>query len=141
LEFKSQFPKSTVTSIPQVGHLMLFRYRAVTAEKRFYDKNPLCFIVLDLNEVFYGMNLHYYAKTQRMSVVSMLQEAQSSGVQNWEEFLFGSTGFHKYLKSEVESNFIDIAMEEWQAASLLSVEEFVRSFRGAEVPVDPRGIV
>jgi len=140
LEYKSQFPKSTVTSIPQVGHLMIFRYRAVTAEKRFYDKNPLCFIVLDLNEVFYGMNLHYYPKSQRMDVVNMLQEAQSSGVQNWEEFLFGSTGFHKYLKLEVESNFIDIAMEEWQAASLLTAEEFVRSFRGAEVPVNPRSL-
>lgn len=141
MEYKSQFPQSKVTSIPVVGHLMLFRYRAVTSEKRFYDKNPLCFIVLDLNEVFYGMNLHYYPKDQRMNIVNMLQEAQSSGVQNWEEFLFGSTGFHKYLKSEVESNFIDIAMEEWQAASLLSAEEFVRSFRGTEVAVDPRSVV
>ena len=141
MEYKSQFPQSKVTSMPQVGHLMLFRYRAVTSEKRFYDKNPLCFIVLDLNEVFYGMNLHYYPKGQRMDVVNMLQEAQSSGVQNWEEFLFGSTGFHKYLKSEVESNFIDIAMEEWQSASLLSAEEFVRSFRGTEVAVDPRSVV
>ncbi len=29
------------------------------------------------------------------------------------------------LKSEVASSFIDIAMEEWQAASLLPAEEFV----------------
>ena len=141
MEYKSKFPKSKITSIPEVGHLMLFRYRAVTSDKRFYDKNPLCFIVLNLNEVFYGMNLHYYPRNQRMSVISMLQEAQSSGVQNWEEFLFGSTGFHKYLKTEVESNFIDIAMEEWQAASVLPAEEFVRSFRGTEVAVDPRGVI
>jgi hypothetical protein len=45
------------------------------------------------------------------------------------------------LKSEVERNFIDIAMEEWQFASQLSAEEFVRSFRGAEVPVNPRSII
>ena len=141
MEYKSQFPKSKITSIPEVGHLVLFRYRAVTAEKRFYDKNPLCFIVLNQNEVFYGMNLHYYPVKQRMGVINMLQEAQESGIQNWEEFLFGSTGFHKYLKSEVESNFIDIAMEEWQSASQLSAEEFVRSFRGAEVPVNPRSVI
>lgn len=140
MEYKSQFPKSKITSVPVVGHLMLFRYRAVTAEKRFYDRNPLCFIVLDQNEVFYGMNLHYYPPKQRLGVVDMLTEAQGSGVQNWEEFLFGSTGFHKYLKSEVASSFIDIAMEEWQAASVLPAEEFVRSFRGAEVPVSPRSI-
>lgn len=86
------------------------------------------------------MNLHYYPPKQRLGVVDMLTEAQNSGVQNWEEFLFGSAGFHKYLKSEVASSFIDIAMEEWQAASLLPAEEFVRSFRGAEVPVSPRSI-
>ena len=140
MEYKSQFPKSKITSIPAVGHLMLFRYRAVTAEKRFYDKNPLCFIVLDQNELFYGLNLHYYSPNQRLGMVEMLQEAQGSGVQNWEEFLFGSRGFHKYLKSEVASSFIDIAMEEWQAASLLPAEEFVRSFRGAEVPVSARSV-
>jgi hypothetical protein len=140
LEYKSKFPKSTITSIPEVGHLVLFRYRAVTSEKKVYDRNPLCFIVLNSNEVFYGMNLHYYSPKQRMGVINMLIEAKNSQVQNWEDFLFGSIGFHKYLKSEVESNFIDIAMEEWQSASILPAEEFVRNFRGAEVPVSPRSI-
>ena len=140
MEYKSQFPKSKITSIPVVGHLMLFRYRAKTAEKRVYDKNPLSYIVLNENEFFYGLNLHYYAPSQRMGMVQMLIEGQESGVQNWETFLFGSRGFHKYLKSEVASNFLDIAMEEWQSASILPAEEFVRSFRGSEVPVSSRSI-
>jgi len=140
LEYKSQFPESEITSIVKVGHLMMFRYEAVTANKRAYDRNPLCYIVIDEDEIFYGMNLHYYKPSDRLAIVEMLRETEQSDNQNWESFFFGSKGFHKYLKNEVESNFIDIAPTEWGKAVELPAAEFVRSFRGTEMPVNPRSI-
>ena len=119
---------------------MLFRYQAATAEKRYYDQNPLCYVLIDLNNVFYGMNLHYYPPNQRMAVINMLQEAEKEGVREWEKFLFGSTGFHKYLKSEVMSNYLDVAMDDWQTAIMLPAEDFVRTIRGVKFPVSLRSI-
>lgn len=141
MEYKSRFPKSKIVAVPEVGHLVMFRYEAKTAEKlRFYDKNPLVLVVLNENEMFYGTNLHYYNPKSRLGIIQMIQEMQESGNQTWEKFLFGSTGFHKYLKSEVRSLFLDVAQEEWEAASLLPAEEFVRNLGGAEVPVSNRSV-
>lgn len=118
----------------------MFRYEAVTAKKRYYDRNPLCLIVIDEDEVFYGMNLHYYNPSERLAIVEMIKETQDTENSNWVSFFFGSKGFHKYLKNEVESNFIDIAPTEWEQAVNLPAAEFVRSFRGTEMPVNPRSI-
>ena len=44
-------------------------------------------------------------------------------------------GYHKYLKSYVQTLFLDIAMEEWETAFNLPIEEFVRDLGSIEIPV------
>ena len=124
-----------------IGNLVMFRYNAKTArDLPFYDRSPLVLVVAEENEIFYGTNIHYYKPKERVGIVEYLREDIQSGGEDYMGFLFGSAGFHKYLKSEVESPFLDIPMEEWELAIALPTEDFVRTFRGTEVPVSNRSM-
>ena len=127
MEFKNTFPKSTTTGTPVPGHLMLFQYGAKTAEKlRYYDRNPLCYIIASQGAVFYGVNLHYYAPDEREMIMEWIDESNPAELPK---------GYHKYIKSYVQSPYLDIAMEEWQTALNLPIEEFVRDLGSIEIPV------
>lgn len=141
MEFKSQLPKSKVVTDLTIGNLVMFRYNAKTArDLPFYDRNPLVLVVAEENEVFYGTNIHYYKPKERVGIVEYLREDIQSGGEDYMGFLFGSAGFHKYLKSYVRSLFLEVAAEEWGKASLLPAEEFVRNLGGVEVPISGRSI-
>jgi len=141
LEFSSLLPKSDTTGYLEPGMLVMFRYHAKTAEKlRHYDKNPLVMIVENENELFYGTNLHYYRPNERLGMLSTIKDMIEEGNGDWMSYLFGSKGFHKYLKSEVQSNFLNVNPLEWGIASQLPVEEFVRHLGGVEMSVNPKGI-
>ena len=49
-------------------------------------------------------------------------------------------GYHKYLKSYVDTLFVDIAMEEWNTALEMNLQEFVRDLGSIEIPISTRGI-
>ena len=141
MEFKSQLPKSKVVTDLTVGNLVMFRYNAKTArDLPFYDRSPLVLVVAEENEIFYGTNIHYYKPKERVGIVEYVREIQESGSSDFRGFLFGSAGFHKYLKSYVRSLFLEVAAEEWGKASLLPAEEFVRNLGGVEVPISGRSI-
>jgi len=141
LEFKSQLPKSKVVTDLTIGNLVMFRYNAKTArDLPFYDRSPLVLVVAEENEIFYGTNIHYYKPKERVGIVEYVREIQESGSSDFRGFLFGSAGFHKYLKSYVRSLFLEVAAEEWGKASLLPAEEFVRNLGGVEVPISGRSI-
>lgn len=141
MEFKSQLPKSKVVTDLTVGNLVMFRYNAKTArDLPFYDRSPLVLVVAEENEIFYGTNIHYYKPKERVGIVEYLREDIQSGGEDYMGFLFGSAGFHKYLKSYVRSLFLEVAAEEWGKASLLPAEEFVRNLGGVEVPISGRSI-
>jgi len=141
LEFKSQLPKSKVVTDLTVGNLVMFRYNAKTArDLPFYDRSPLVLVVAEENEIFYGTNIHYYKPKERVGIVEYLREDIQSGGEDYMGFLFGSAGFHKYLKSYVRSLFLEVAAEEWGKASLLPAEEFVRNLGGVEVPISGRSV-
>lgn len=124
-----------------VGNLVMFRYNAKTArDLPFYDRSPLVLVVAEENEIFYGTNIHYYKPKERVGIVEYLREDIESGGEDYMGFLFGSAGFHKYLKSYVRSLFLEVAAEEWGKASLLPAEEFVRNLGGVEVPISGRSI-
>jgi len=119
----------------------MFRYNAKTArDLPFYDRSPLVLVVAEENEIFYGTNIHYYKPKERVGIVEYLREDIESGGEDYMGFLFGSAGFHKYLKSYVRSLFLEVAAEEWGKASLLPAEEFVRNLGGVEVPISGRSI-
>ena len=124
-----------------VGNLVMFRYNAKTArDLPFYDRSPLVLVVAEENEIFYGTNIHYYKPKERVGIVEYLREDIESGGEDYMGFLFGSAGFHKYLKSYVRSLFLEVAAEEWGKASLLPAEEFVRNLGGVEVTISGRSI-
>ena len=127
MEFRNTFPKSQTVGTPMPGHLMLFQYGAKTAEKlRYYDRNPLCYIVASHGPVFYGVNLHYYAPDEREMIMEWIDESNPAELPK---------GYHKYIKSYVQTLFLDIAMEEWETAFNLPIEEFVRDLGSIEIPV------
>ena len=127
MEFRNTFPKSKTVGTPIPGHLMLFQYGAKTAEKlRFYDRNPLCYVIASQGPAFWGVNLHYYAPDEREMIAEWVDAANPAEL---------PTGYHKYLKSYVQTLFLDIAMEEWETAFNLPIEEFVRDLGSIEIPV------
>ena len=127
MEFRNTFPKSKTVGTPIPGHLMLFQYGAKTAEKlRYYDRNPLCYVVASQGPVFYGVNLHYYAPDEREMIMEWIDESNPAELPK---------GYHKYIKSYVQTLFLDIAMEEWETAFNLPIEEFVRDLGSIEIPV------
>ena len=127
MEFRTTFPKSKTVGTPIPGHLMLFQYGAKTAEKlRFYDRNPLCYVIASQGPAFWGVNLHYYAPDEREMIAEWVDEANPAELPK---------GYHKYLKSYVQTLFLDIAMEEWETAFNLPIEEFVRDLGSIEIPV------
>ena len=132
MEYKNVFPKSTTTGSPAPGHLMLFQYGAKTANKlRYYDRNPLCYIVASQGNNFWGVNLHYYATDEREMILEWCDEANPAELPK---------GYHKYLKSYVDTLFVDIAMEEWNSALEMNLQDFVRDLGSIEIPISTRGI-
>ena len=132
MAFSNLFPKSKVVGSPTPGHLMLFQYGAKTANKlRYYDRNPLCYIVASQGNNFWGVNLHYYATDERETVLEWLDEANPAELPK---------GYHKYLKSYVDTLFVDIAMEEWNSALEMNLQDFVRDLGSIEIPISTRGI-
>jgi hypothetical protein len=128
----TQISSNRASAVPIAGHLMYFKYQAKTSEKlKYYDKNPICYIIDNQSNYFYGINLHYFSPGNRMGVIQSLIEGDIKDMK---------TGFHKYLKSEVQTVFLDLAMQEWETVVLLPIEKFVRNLGGIEFSVDPGGI-
>ena len=129
MEFRNTFPKSKTVGTPIPGHLMLFQYGAKTAEKlRFYDRNPLCYVIASQGPAFWGVNLHYYAPDEREMIAEWVDEANPAELPK---------GYHKYLKSYVDTLYLDIAMEEWESALEMGLEEFVRDLGSIEIAFNP----
>ena len=130
MEYRNLFPKSKTEGSPIPGHLMLFQYGAKTAEKlRFYDRNPLCYIVAVEGNKFWGVNLHYYAPDDRETILEWLDESANPADL--------PRGYHKYLKSYVDTLYLDISMEEQEQALNMGLEEFVRDLGSIEIPFNP----
>jgi hypothetical protein len=114
---------------PIPDNLTFFRYRAKTARNLpYYDRYPLCYILSVGNGFFYGINLHYFSPTSRIGIAIELKEKQIPKLPK---------GVHKYLISELRSPILGLSQEEWDTASLLPVEEFVRNLGGVEIPIKP----
>lgn len=115
---------------PIPGRLTFFRYKAKTARQLpYYDKYPLCYILKNGNGFFYGINIHYFNPRERLNIATELKEKTVPQLPK---------GVHKYLISELQSPILGLAMSEWETATLLPVEQFVRNLGGVEIPVNPK---
>tara|TARA_Y100001963_G_scaffold59978_1_gene83788 strand:- start:4325 stop:4726 length:402 start_codon:yes stop_codon:yes gene_type:complete len=128
LAFNQWLPNSTPTQVVTPGRLLLFRYDAKYAAKlKFYDKNPLCYVVAKQGNAFWGVNLHYTPVGNRMAYMRYLDAGDDPAT---------LTGYHKYLYTYVRSGLLDIPMSDWERAFELPAQEFVRELGGVDVSVN-----
>jgi hypothetical protein len=108
------------------GHLCFFEYKAETPTLPYYDKYPLVYIFKVSVGEFWGANLHYLrpTETRRMTVINKLMEGKID---------IPKKIIHKYLYKRCKSLFLDLAIEEWEEASALPVEDFVLMRGGGKI--------
>ena len=127
MEYKNEFPMSTTTGTPMPGKMLLFQYGAKTAEKlNFYDRQPLVVVSAVQGNTFWGVNLHYTKPENRAGILRYIDAGEDLRV---------IRGYHKYLKSYVDSLFLDINMQEWEKAIQLPIQDFVRDLGGITMSV------
>ena len=128
MEYKDEFPNSKIVGDPTPGTLNIFRYGAKTAAKlRFYDRNPLCYIMSTQGGIFFGVNLHYHPTTNRMALLKYIDDGGDPS---------RLRGYHKYIKSYMGSPFLQVDMTEWDKALSYNYEEFVRDLGCIELSLD-----
>tara|TARA_B100001250_G_scaffold413077_1_gene446038 strand:+ start:1177 stop:1872 length:696 start_codon:yes stop_codon:yes gene_type:complete len=104
------------------GHMYLFEYNAKFKMRLpYWDSFPLVYVTQATRSEFWGANLHYLAPKKRVLVARQLMEGRIN---------IPKACFHKYLTSNVEGYFLDLASVEWATAILLPLENFVRNVKG-----------
>ena len=129
MEFRNTFPKSKTTGTPVPGHLMLFQYGAKTAEKlRYYDRNPLCYIIAVQGRVFWGLNLHYTKPQNRKAILSFIDQGGD---------FTKLSGYNKYLRSYVQATFLDLSASDMEKAAEMGLEDFLNTIGGRYISTSP----
>jgi len=125
-----------------IGKMFFFKYDPKTKAKLpIYDVYPLVFPMELYNDGFLGLNIHYLDPGQRTNLLNRLQEYATSQKYTPKTRLqisydllsstksvrsiLGSTT-KRYLFGHVRSKFIEIPATEWDKASQLSLELFIR---------------
>ena len=112
----------------QPGNICIFRYGAKYKKQLpYWDRNPLCYIISSQGSVFYGLNFHYIVPSNRMAIYRYIDDGG-----NPSKIL----GYHKYLKSYMDTPFIVLGMSDWDKALSYGMEEFRRVIGSVELGVD-----
>lgn len=109
------------------GHLYFFEYQAKSKWLPYYDKFPLVYVLKDLGDEFYGVNLHYLKPKARVKVIQKLER----GLIDVPRVII-----HKYIKNHCKSLFLDLAINEWETSIFLPVEDFVITKGSGKIPYD-----
>ena len=109
------------------GHLYFFEYKAMSKWLPYYDKFPLVYVIKQDGEGFYGANLHYITPKRRVKIIQKLQR----GLIDMPKALV-----HKYLYNHCESQFLDLAIDEWETSIFLPVEDFIMTRGSGKLPYD-----
>ena len=112
------------------GHLYMFEYKAKMKYLPYYDRFPLvyCFKAPGKHE-FWGANLHYLSPKKRLIVTKKLMQGRVD---------IPKICFHKYLSSNVDGLYLDLAADEWDTAILLPTEDYVKNVNGRDFPIDKK---
>jgi len=112
------------------GHLYMFEYKAKMKWLPYYDRFPLvyCFKAPGKHE-FWGANLHYLSPKKRLIVTKKLMQGRVD---------IPKICFHKYLSSNVDGLYLDLAADEWDTAILLPTEDYVKNVNGRDFPIDKK---
>jgi hypothetical protein len=128
-----------------VGNLYFFRYdpkQKLTLP--LYDKYPLAIVLERYNDGFLGLNLHYLGPDARAGALSQFGSFQDKkkinkapstgrGTSNWDLMVNYSSSMrgianktvHRYLFTNVRSQFIRINPDEYDKAVQLPIDEWV----------------
>ena len=98
------------------GRLFFFEYKATTKYLPYYDRYPLVFVIHATADHFIGANLHYLHPKKRVLVINKLKEDRID---------IPKVCFHKYITDHIDGFLLDLAIDEWETAIALPVEEFV----------------
>lgn len=128
-----------------IGRMYFFYYDPKTKDKLpYYDRFPLVLPIEQYQDGFLGLNLHYLHPKQRIILLDKLSEYANNNKYDTTTKLrltydvlrrSSSISEHvpcikRYLFSNVESRFLEIASNEWDIAALLPMESFVGASTG-----------
>ena len=134
--------RDNMTMQPMNGKMYLFQYDPKTKKRmKYYDTFPLVLKLKRLPEGFLGINFHYLHYKQRAILMDALYEYASDEELNEEsnikvtyEILKGNArtrlfkpALKRYLRPQVESRFLEIMPEQWNAAIMLPIARFEKS--------------
>lgn len=123
----------------QVGGLYVWQYQAKHAKTLpYWDRFPCDFIIPSLlgNKYFNGINLHYLPPTMRALLMDRLYDTLNNNKFNETtklkityEYLKEMGNLWKpcyktYLKSHVQSKFLEINVNEWDVAAWLPIADW-----------------
>jgi len=119
--------------------LYMFMYDAKWKDKLdYYDQFPLVFPFEIQSGYFLGLNMHYlpyllrvrlldrlmtYASNKKMDDTTRLK-FQWNTIRGSARLALGKPAVHKYLKTQVKSQFLQVNPENWNTAMMLPVERF-----------------
>lgn len=98
------------------GRVYLFEYKAKMRWLPYYDTFPLVMVLKANKDHFIGANLHYLHPTKRLRVIQKFKE---------DKIDVPRCCIHKYITDHVDGFLLDLALEEWESAIALPVENFV----------------
>ena len=112
----------------EIGRLYFFAYGANTPRLKFYDRQPLAYIVdIAYGEgYFIGINLHYVGRQYREGMgKSLINSGSTVNVPR--------NTIHRYFFSGVTGGFLRVPEKDWPSVALLPTEKFV-DMRGQPFP-------
>ena len=107
------------------GRLYLFEYKAKMRYLPYYDTFPLVYVLKANTDHFIGANLHYLEPRKRVLAIEKLKDNRID---------LPRSCFHKYILDHVDGFLLDLAIDEWDTAVALPVENFVKERGGKLFP-------
>jgi len=134
--------RQRMTESTFIGSMYFYYYDPKTKETLpYYDKFPLVIPIERYTDGFLGLNLHYIHPKTRIILLDKLSQftnnkkydkttrfrlsydllSRASKITEFEPCI------KRYLYSNIQSRFLEIAADEWDIAALLPVENFQKS--------------
>jgi len=120
---KEETDKNVLRRIPKVGHLMMFEYEASSKNLKYFDKNPLVYIISTSGNSFTGSNLHYIDPPKRQIITENLMDGRLN---------LPYSSVSKYNINQIKGLLLDVAFDEWITAINIPIESFVSIKEGTE---------
>jgi len=132
--------KDRLKNKSMIGRMYFYFYDPKTKDTMpYYDRFPLVIPIERYNDGFLGLNLHYIHPKHRMILLDKLSDTMSNDTYdektklkiNYRYLAAASRIFEanpcikRYLFTQIESRFLEIAADEWDIAAMLPLESFV----------------